>query len=455
MSNRLSSAMNRLSTDGQRHSIGFGRPPASPGAKRNSTLDQAEINSRFPDAAAAIAKEKADFTQKTGTEPRSNRSSAIVGERTSLVAPSINGPPDAKDTLAQPSPWGRSNTNQDTPSRPKSSSGQAPMGQFAQPPPSAGLRSGRPNALTSDSNIQSTSINVPETNQMGGMNMLSPYTGNWGSLTNTPMVPNFNHQQSPGQADLVANATAMKLAALSTVQKGGTLEDARKFRRTRSSEGRGLNSPGMPGGNNGGNNMGSNLVMTNEHGQILSAQQTAALQAQQLAALNGQRSRPVSPGLVMAGQNLQPMGMGHQNGFLSAYNATPGNLVSGMAGMNLNQFGGNMGGGDGFLGDPSEIQRGRSPRGKRGNSRPPEDPTDVELLKDIPAWLRSLRLHKYTDNLKDMRWQDLVRLDEKGLEDRGVTAKGARTKMLKVCYMLTLNLIRGMLANMSDLVGIP
>ena len=428
MSNRLSSAMNRLSTDASRHSLGgLGRPPPSPGAKRNSTLDQAEINSMFPDAAAAIAKQKADFTQKTGTEPRSNRSSAVVGERSSLIAPSISGHQD--DSRAQPSPWGRSSGTQDASGRPKSSSGQPPMGQFAQPPPSAGLRSGRPNALTSDNNIQNTSINVPEQNT--GLNMLSPYTGNWGSLSNTPMVPNFNTQQSPGQANLVADATAMKLAALSTVTNRVQLDDARKFRRTRSTEGNGPTSPGLQGfhGNAG---MGGNMALTNEMGQMLSPQQAAALQAQQLAAMGGQRSRPVSPGLAVPGQNVPGIGVTNQNGLLSAYNANQANLLNGMAGMNMGQLGGHMGGGDGFLGDPSEIQRGRSPRGKRGNSRPPEDPTDIELLKDIPAWLRSLRLHKYTDQLKDIKWQELVHLDEKGLEDRGVTAKGARTKMLKV-----------------------
>ena len=53
----------------------------------------------------------------------------------------------------------------------------------------------------------------------------------------------------------------------------------------------------------------------------------------------------------------------------------------------------------------------------------------------MPNWLRTLRLHKYTDNLKDMRWQDLVQLDEDGLEKRGVAAKGARTKLLKVSHV--------------------
>lgn len=86
---------------------------------------------------------------------------------------------------------------------------------------------------------------------------------------------------------------------------------------------------------------------------------------------------------------------------------------------------------EGYLSDHSDA-RGRSPRGRRGSSKPPEDPTDVALLSDIPNWLRSLRLHKYTDNLKEMRWQDLVQLDDDGLENRGVNALGARRKLLKV-----------------------
>jgi hypothetical protein len=49
-----------------------------------------------------------------------------------------------------------------------------------------------------------------------------------------------------------------------------------------------------------------------------------------------------------------------------------------------------------------------------------------------------LRLHKYTDNLKDMHWQDLVALDDQGLENKGVNALGARRKLLKVCFLLRL-----------------
>ena len=411
----------------------LGRPLPSPGNKRNSGLDHSTITAMFPDAAAAIAKKKAEYTQHTGNPPTSNRNSAAFGERSSLAAPTISEPIDSVKENANPSsttPWGQRPVE----TRPKSSSGQQPMGQFSQPPASAGLRSPRPLQLASQSNMQSTSINIPENS--GDLPLLSPYNLNnasWASMTNTPMAPNFNTQQAASQADMVANATAMKLAAMSTVNNRIALDDVRKYRRTRSNDGDGSSgqmplSPGMP----------QNVVVVNESGQVLnsqplSAQQLAAIQAQQQAAFAAQRGRPESPGMAMHGGNIGNVGFAspQNNGFLAAYDASTG-LSSGIGALNLGQFG--MGHGsshEGYLSDHSEM-RGRSPRGRRGSSKPPEDPTDPNLLSDIPGWLRSLRLHKYTDNLKDMNWSELVELDDKGLENRGVNALGARRKMLKV-----------------------
>jgi hypothetical protein len=431
MSNRLSDAMSKLNTDGSRSSLG--RPPPSPGAKRNSGLDPSTINAMFPDAAAAIAKKKAEFTQQTGNAPTSNRNSAIFGgDRSSLAAPTISAPDNNNDSLNQPpsSPWAqRAPETQPPIARPKSSSGQPqPMGQFTQPTAS-GLRSPRPG------NVQSTTITAPEISHHDAP-LLSPYNvGNasWASMTNTPMAPTFNTQQNSGsQADMVANATAMKLAALSTVNNRIALDDARKYRRARSNDAHGHNSnaghlsPGLTS-----SIPGANLVMVNDAGQVLNSQQIAALQAQQQAALAGRRSRPSSPGIALQG----PMGQigftsPQNNGFLAAYDPNNGLLGNGLNTLGLGQFG--LGSHDGYLSDHSEVARGRSPRGRRGSSKPPEDPTDPNLLKDIPAWLRSLRLHKYTDNLKDLKWTDLIELDDKGLEDRGVNALGARNKMLKV-----------------------
>ncbi|KAF2198573.1 hypothetical protein GQ43DRAFT_434159 [Delitschia confertaspora ATCC 74209] len=432
MTQKLSDAMGKLNVGENRNSVSMGRPPPSPGAKRNSVLDPSTINSMFPDAAAAIERQKAEFHETTGIQaPASNRNST-VGARSSFIAPRISAPEDRKEN-APTSPW-----NEGQQQRPKSSSGQhQPMGQFSQPPPSAGLRSPRL-PLSSDGNIQSTTLNAPEQNQ-ASMPLLSPYGptgGSWASQLNTPMVGNFN--QTANQADMVANATAMKLAALSTVNNRIQLDDVRKYRRARSTDGHGagnnvplspgLNMPGMPP---------ANFVMTNEMGQVLTPQQAAALQAQQLAQLSGRRSRPSSPGFAMQGQGLGAMNFAspQNNGFLSAYDGASPLVNNSLAGLNLSQFGlGGLSAGDhpGYISDHSEINRGRSPRGRRGSSKPPEDPTDPNLLQNIPDWLRSLRLHKYTDNLKDLKWHELIELDDEGLNARGVTALGARRKMLKV-----------------------
>ncbi|KAJ5084834.1 hypothetical protein NUU61_009413 [Penicillium alfredii] len=429
MSSRLSDAMSKLNMDTSRSSLG--RPPPSPGAKRNSGLDSSTINAMFPDAAAAIAKKKAEFTQQTGNAPPSNRNSAAFGERTSFVAPTISAPDNGSDNLGQPpaSPWGPRGLSDTQPpiARPKSSSGHQPMGQFSQPSASSGMRSPLPQTAT----IPAPDIEPP---------LLSPYNvGNhsWASMANTPMTATFGQQQQQQQtqpqntqADMVANATAMKLAALSTVNNRIALDDARKYRRARSNDGQGKNSAGNPTISQGLSSPGlpgSNLVA----GQLLNAQQLAALQAQQQAAMAGGRSRPTSPGIAMQGAGLGAMGFTspQNNGFLAAYDPNNPLMGNGLGSLGIGQFGL---GGEGYLSDHSEVTRGRSPRGRRGSSKPPEDPTDPALLKDIPSWLRSLRLHKYTDHLKDLKWTELIELDDKALEDRGVNALGARNKMLKV-----------------------
>lgn len=438
MASRMNDAMGRLSVDGSRNSIG--RPPGSASSKRNSGLDAATINSMFPDAAAAIAKKKAEYTQQTGNAPTSNRNSLAFGDRSSLIAPIISGPMDSGKegsiSLSSPTPWGQRAVE-----RPKSSSGQPPMGQFSQPLLSAGLRSPRPTHLFAHALQPSSASLSPIGDHSGGSDLplLSPYNPNasWASMTNTPMVPTFSPQATGSQADMVANATAMKLAALSTVNNRIMLDDVRKYRRARSNDGGNgsqLNSP-QPMGMNSPS--GTNVLVVNEAGQLLnsrtlSAQELAALQMQQQAVLAGHRSRPNSPGFVMQGSGIpSATGMGgfispQNNGYLSAYDSSAG-LNTGVS--SLGGFS-NMGH-EGYISDHSDA-RGRSPRGRRGSSKPPEDPTDLMLLQDIPNWLRSLRLHKYTDNLKDLKWEELVELDDKGLDDRGVNALGARRKMLKV-----------------------
>ncbi len=451
MSSRLSDAMSRLSVEGARSSLG-GRPPPSPSTKRNSGLDPSTIQAMFPDAAAAIATQKAKFTQENGKVPESNRNSTVLEKRSSYIAPTISTPGGKENSQAtttqqtqpqqtQPpsSPWTTrppmEQQAQQPIARPKSSAEQqAPMGQFTQPPPSAGLRSPRVQPVPSAINVQATTVTAPD-GQSTDMPVLSPYglgNANWASMVNTPMVGTFNQPPSANPVEMLANSNVMRMAAANTVSNRIHLEDARKYRRGRSTEGRTVTnqtplSPGLPG---------TNVVMVSENGQVLNPQQVAALQAQQAAAMAGRRSRPNSPGLTIQGTpGFTGMGFAspQNNGYLAAYDGTSPLMGNGMAGFGMGQFGiASAGTHEGYLSDASDIGRGRSPRGKRGTSRPPEDPTDPTLLQDVPSWLRSLRLHKYTDQLKDLKWDELVELDDEALEKRGVNALGARRKMLKV-----------------------
>src|SRR5277367_4339278 len=96
MSNRLNDAMSKLNVENSRNSIG--RPPVSPGNKRNSGLDSSTINAMFPDAAAAIAQKKAEYAQQTGNSGASNRNSTV---EQSLATPTISAPPETgKDALS-------------------------------------------------------------------------------------------------------------------------------------------------------------------------------------------------------------------------------------------------------------------------------------------------------------------------------------------------------------------
>ncbi|KAI4287068.1 MAG: hypothetical protein L6R35_003674 [Caloplaca aegaea] len=421
MSNRLSDAMSKLNVDNSRNSLG--RPPPSPGNKRNSGLDPSTINAMFPDAAAAIAKKKAEYTQQTGNAPTSNRNSAAFGDRSSLVAPGET----IKENITQAptTPWGQRHNE----ARPKSSSGPQAMKPQSLSSATTSLRSPRPPQLSGNMSSMDNNSDQP---------ILSPYNvggASWASMTNTPMVANFSAQQPSTQADMVANATAMKLAALSTVNNRIALDDVRKYRRTKSNDGEGHPvqlplSPGLPP---------TNVLVVNESGQLvnsqpLNTQQLAALQAQQQAAYAVNRSRPTSPGIAMQTGNYPSLGFAspQSNSYLTAYDKSSG-VGNGISGFSIGHLSiGQSGVHEGYLSDHSEMARGRSPRGRRCASKPPEDPTDLSLLQDIPAWLRSLRLHKYTDNLKSLGWTELVELDDKGLEDRGVNALGARRKMLKV-----------------------
>lgn len=62
------------------------------------------------------------------------------------------------------------------------------------------------------------------------------------------------------------------------------------------------------------------------------------------------------------------------------------------------------------------------------------DALDFAALRgpcDVHTFLRHIRLHKYSDRLNRLSFQQLLSIDESGLERLGMHAKGARTRLLK------------------------
>ncbi|GAA5977793.1 hypothetical protein JCM11641_006074 [Rhodosporidiobolus odoratus] len=181
---------------------------------------------------------------------------------------------------------------------------------------------------------------------------------------------------------------------------------------------------------------------------LLALQQQMMQQQQQLQNLASGVGLNVG-GLGVAGLGGMP-GMGGMNTGLGMGG------IGGMLGQQVSPRlnGGNGGFGLGFGGMPSPRRSPRpndrsphlpssrpaershsnagNPQQIPGSGQNPDEPLDMSLLGDTPAWLRSLRLHKYTANFEGVSWKDMVAMGDKQLEDKGVSALGARRKLLKV-----------------------
>lgn len=122
----------------------------------------------------------------------------------------------------------------------------------------------------------------------------------------------------------------------------------------------------------------------------------------------------------------RPASRGHvQNGFVAGNAVNNNNNSSGNAGNNPHNSNNNNSTNNGA------TQTGSTTTSTNGSSMNPKTLTDPRLLTNIPVWLKSLRLHKYSDSLKSKRWDELIYLDDETLEKMGISALGARRKLLK------------------------
>lgn len=352
--------------------------PISPPFQRPSTskvLDSSAIQQMFPDAAAALANQRAELNRKKNGQLLAITPTGQTMQ-TSLTLPS-------KDDGAR-TPWTPSfRKNFESPARPKS----------AEPSKTGTLKA----------HIAGTPLRSPRTDLNASSAPYSPFGdnhggGNWASMTNTPataMFPQASINIESLQQRLAASEVPRSVSS-SVMQSSPRIvleSDVKKFRKPSRSPNVGEYATGLPS---------SPLMMYDDNGQLMSAHATQQLNSPILARMRS----PMGVSPQQTGHLWQMMTPG-SNGF--AYSTS--SPVLSMEG--------------GYLSDNSSGRR-RAPQ-----TKPVENPADLKLLSDIPAWLRQLRLHKYTDNLKSMKWQDMVKLNEGDLEAKGISAQGARRKLLK------------------------
>ncbi|CDR88571.1 uncharacterized protein SPSC_04398 [Sporisorium scitamineum] len=153
------------------------------------------------------------------------------------------------------------------------------------------------------------------------------------------------------------------------------------------------------------------LNLNNMNGAQLLAMQQQLLQNQQTLSVLAQQQQQHGRNLRAFGGGALSPGIGGQVGRKSPRSGTSPSgrsaaLPGSAAAAGLGSGGANAAGGE-------------------------EEIADLATLEDVPAWLRQLRLHKYTPNFETSHWKEMVVMDHKQLEDKGVAALGARRKMLK------------------------
>lgn len=362
-----------------------------------------------------------------------------------------------------------------------------------QPPPNSGGARPKSMDLSSLSNLRSPRVasGTAAVSPDGDGNdvTISPVVGgNWASMVNTPAVPMFEQDAARSQNNL--DAATMKLYNNTNNNAGNSnrfvLDDPKSYRR--SSKGAAPGGPTSKGANGDGKNAGvygddGNLLQPGQaQPGVQRGNRNVSGNNQGGGAgfgWNGARSPGLSPnrfndnnndasmnglgvgfGLGSPGMmNMNMMGMpGFNMGMLNqmanlnalaaaglspdaqaqmfaaqmaAFGGQPG-LMGGMGG-----FGG-MGAGSGFRSPGSGRHSSGSVRAssdrrsaRTGGGDKPDEEVDPTLLEDVPSWLRSLRLHKYTPNFEGMTWRQMVVMNEQALEEKGVAALGARRKMLK------------------------
>ncbi|KAJ3869078.1 hypothetical protein EV359DRAFT_30823 [Lentinula novae-zelandiae] len=323
------------------------------------------------------------------------------------------------------------------------------------------INSSRPKSTEFSGTIGSPRVPVSASNNEV---IVSNETGSWASMVNTPLIPMF---QKDSRLNPSLDAAATKLNEWSA-NKNATpgvprMGDPTIHRRNKNNN----------DDDNGQYSHGNNRMRNANFGAGAPGAGWSGVGVRSPALPNSASNRLDENGLANAMAGLNGLGMQMGGGGFGMNMGSPGlgmgmpNLA-GMSGMSpiapfnmqmlaamgispeaqllAAQMAANGFGQQGWMGmhngpasagassrrGPHSARSVKSPSSTAGGATPKgEEDVDPHVLNDVPAWLRSLRLHKYTPNFEGMKWQDMVVLDEAQLEGKGVAALGARRKMLK------------------------
>ncbi|KAG4304524.1 hypothetical protein PORY_001917 [Pneumocystis oryctolagi] len=391
MKNNLSGAISQLSLDRKNGTI---MKPLSPSINHSSTqiqngshLEAKAIGGIFPNASATLTNQKLRLntncssgvfsnTHNQDTIPIHNNNSPILLKQDTSASPLWS---QSLNKIPESTPLGFN--------RPKS----ADIGK-----------------IRDTQQVTSRVINNSvSSSDYGEFSPFSP-GGNWASMVSTPAVPMFS--QTPLQNnDLLKGATS-KLASLSSnIQSNDSVildADVKKYRR-------GKNMLLSVTDNNIYNQHPTSTLMYTEHGNLMHVPSQRSISSPLLLRkISPKSDSSIPPGFTEVSGWSMPLSS-QSNGYLAPFDTSSPLLSM-----------------EEYISDNSDAIAANR-KGRRVASKPPENPVNDLLLNDIPAWLRGLRLHKYSDNLGNMNWEELIEMTDEQLEMKGVTALGARRKLLK------------------------
>ncbi|BFZ56794.1 Flap-structured DNA-binding and RNA-binding protein [Savitreella phatthalungensis] len=375
---------------------------------KQGQLQSGTISQMFPDAALALANQRAELQHRKRQLTMASAASPLSAAQTPEITLST-----ATGNEGLRSPWTPSFRRlNETPARPRSAEPSKPENQ------------------NHGSSFASGSTLAPANS--GGL-PFSPFgeyaggSGNWASMTNTPASSMFPGAAVLGRAqdNMSGTSLAQRLAAVNLNNRVVLDNDVRKFRRDSKS---GNGTPGRPGEQLGSSASNGTPVSS------LWSSQTQQQQQQQQSQLQHHNHQYHSPYQQQTRYVSSPSAL--QDARQPRGHTNTSHVSAGAGAGDIGSVNGSVSG------------SGSKAAAAGGN----EDPTDPVLLADIPSWLRHLRLHKYKPNFDKIEggWRAMIELDDAALQNIGVSALGARRKLLKAFEQVKEAQARGSLEGLTN-----